>query len=66
MFFCALCSCSKTQILNAPMLQIDTLSKAYKGFAQDTTAKHNDTTKIPIEFNPTVDSWNNSDVIVGN
>lgn len=58
-------SCSKTQILNAPMLQIDTLSKAHKGFAKDTTARHKDTTRMAMEFNATVEGWNNSTVNLG-
>ena len=58
-------SCTKTQILNAPMLQVDTLSKAHKGFAQDTTTRQNDTTRMAMEFNATVEGWNNSAVNLG-
>lgn len=56
-----LTSCIKTEVLNAPIEQMDTVTyrKPYKPFPpKDTT----DTTRVPITFNPSVEDWEEQDI----
>lgn len=60
-------SCSKTEVLNAPKLQsVDTLTKAHKPIEQKSYKNTipQDTTRVPIGFNPSVEEWNNTESVV--
>lgn len=52
-------SCMKTEVLNAPVEQVDTVMyrKPYKILPQSDTAEVDDTTRYKIEFNPSVEDW---------
>lgn len=54
-------SCSKTEVLNAPNPQsVDTLIKAHRDFRKDIIPQ--DTTRVPITFNPSVEDWEEQDI----
>lgn len=56
-----LTSCIKTEVLNAPIEQMDTVMyrKPHKTLPpKDTT----DTTRVPITFNPSVEDWEEQDI----
>lgn len=51
----------KTEVLNAPLSPSPPAEKRHKGFPKDTTERQ-DTTRKPIEFNPSVEDWNKTNV----
>lgn len=54
-------SCMKTEVLNAPIEQVDTVMyrKPYKPLPPK---EKEDTTRKPIEFNPSVKDWDEQDI----
>lgn len=54
-------SCMKTEVLNAPLSPSPPAEKRHKGFPKDTTEQA-DTTRKPIEFNPSVNDWDEQDI----
>lgn len=58
-------SCVKTEVLNAPEIeQIDTvrLYKPHKPFPPKDTIQNEDTTRVPINWNPSVEDWINDTI----
>lgn len=61
-------SCMKTEILNAPETRsIDTVyikpEKKHKDIITDTTKVDTTDQRVPIEFDPTVEDWDEEDDI---
>lgn len=54
-------SCMKTEVLNAPLSPSPPAEKRHKGFPKDTTERQ-DTARVPIEFDPSVEDWNKTNV----
>ena len=50
------CSCVKTEILNAPILVVDTIITK----VDTTEVERIDTTRIPIGFQVSVEDWGNT------
>jgi hypothetical protein len=57
-----LTSCLKTEVLNAPIEQVDTVMyrKPYKPFPPKDTTDQDD--RVPITFNPSVEDWEEQDI----
>jgi hypothetical protein len=51
----------KTEVLNAPLSPSPPAEKRHKGFPKDTTERQ-DTARVPIEFNPSVEDWEEKDI----
>lgn len=64
LLFLLLTSCMKTEVLNVPIEQVDTVMyrKPYKTLPQKDTADVDDTTRYQIEFNPSVEDWEEQEV----
>lgn len=56
-----LTSCLKTEVLNAPLSPSPPAEKRHKGFPKDTTERQ-DTARVPIEFDASVEDWNKTNV----
>ena len=54
-------SCAKTEVLNAPQSPAPPMEKLHKDFPKDTTERQ-DTARVPIEFDPSVEDWNKTNV----
>lgn len=54
-------SCLKTEVLNAPIEQVDTVMyrKPHKPLPPK---EEEDTARVPIEFDPSVEEWNKTNV----
>lgn len=56
-----LSSCMKTEVLNAPLSPSPPAEKRHKGFQKDTTERQ-DTARVPIEFDASVNDWDEQDI----
>lgn len=59
-----LSSCIKTEVLNAPIEQMDTViyRKPHKTLPPKDSTDTEDTARIPITFNPSVEDWEEQDI----
>lgn len=61
-----LMSCMKTDIIGEVKMQMDTITmcKSHKPFTPRDVSEEDDTTRIQIEFNPTVMEFEKIDIII--
>lgn len=57
LFFLLLSSCVRTEVINAPIESIDTMV-----VTRVDTIEVQDTTRIPISFNPSIEDWDEQDM----
>ena len=55
-------SCLKTEVINATEEHEAVVEKRRKPEPMPEKPEHNDTTRVPIEFNPSVEDWNKTNV----